>query len=70
MVFSDYMNGLPNVKVDTINEIAKLTCSTTLAVYRWINGSCEPPMLKKRIISEYLNKDVEELWPKKVEESV
>lgn len=41
MVFSDYMNELPNVKVETINEIAKLTCSTPLAVYRWINGSCE-----------------------------
>lgn len=39
MVFSDYMNGLPNKKVEEIQKIAELTCSSTMSVYRWISGS-------------------------------
>lgn len=63
MVFSEYMESLPNLKVDTINKIAEVTCSSTISVYNWIAGRSEPPVLKKRIIAEYLGKPVEELFP-------
>lgn len=63
MVFTEYMNGLPNVKQETINILAQLTCSSVMTVYRWINGSVTPPPLKQKIIAEYLKMDVQELWP-------
>jgi len=63
MVFKDYMNSLPNVKVEEINKIAEITCSSVITVYRWISGKVEPPILKKRIIAEYLHKSVDELFP-------
>lgn len=65
MVFSEYINSLPNVKVEEINKIAELTCSTVTSVYRWISGDAEPPMVKKKIIAEYLGKSVDELFPEK-----
>jgi len=64
MVFSDYMNGLPNKKVEEIQKIADLTCSSTLSVYRWIAGTSEPPLIKKKLIANYLGKDIDELFPK------
>lgn len=63
MVFTEYVNSLPNVKQETINKLAELTCSSTMTVYRWINGSIKPPMVKKKIMAEFLNKEIEELWP-------
>lgn len=63
MVFTDYMNSLPNVKIETINKLAEMTCSSVMTVYRWINGSVTPPPLKQKIIAEYLKMDVQELWP-------
>lgn len=63
MVFTEYMNSLPNVKQDTINKLAEITSSSTMTVYRWINGSIKPPMVKKKIMAEFLNKKVEVLWP-------
>lgn len=65
MVFKDYINALPNVKLETIKKIAEITCSSTASVYRWISGEIEPPMLKKKVIADYLGKSVEELFPKK-----
>lgn len=66
MVFKDYMNSLPNQKLVEIKKIAELTSSTTATVYRWISGAVEPPMIKKRIIAEYLNQSIEELFPTKL----
>lgn len=63
MVFTEYMNSLPNVKIETINKLAEMTCSSVMTVYRWINGTVTPPLLKQKIIAEYLKKDVQELWP-------
>lgn len=63
MVFSEYMNDLPNLKVETINKIAERTCSSTISVYNWIAGKSSPPMIKKKIIAEILGKNVEELFP-------
>ena len=63
MVFSEYVNGLPNVRIDTINKLAEITSSTTMTVYRWINGSINPPMVKKKIIANFLGKEIKELWP-------
>ena len=63
MVFNEYVNRLPNVKQEMINKLAEITSSTTMTVYRWLNGSVNPPLVKKKIIAEYLKKDIEELWP-------
>lgn len=63
MVFNEYVNSLPNVKLETINKLAEITSSSTMTVYRWINGSAKPPMVKKKIIAEFLKSEVEELWP-------
>lgn len=57
------MNALPNLKVEEVKKIAELTSSTVMSVYRWISGSAEPPMVKKKIIANYLGISVEELWP-------
>lgn len=63
MVFKDYIDSLPNVRLDTINKIAEVTCSSKVTVYRWMAGDVEPPMIKKKIIAEYIGKSVEELFP-------
>lgn len=63
MNFSDHMNALPNLKVEEVKKIAELTSSTVMSVYRWISGSAEPPMVKKKIIANYLGISVDELWP-------
>lgn len=63
MVFKDYIDSLPNVRMETINKIAELTCSSKMSVYRWMSGGIEPPLLKKKIIADFLNKTVEELFP-------
>lgn len=63
MVFSEYMNSLPNMKVEEIKKIAGLTSSTEITVYRWIAGTIDPPLVKKKIIAEYLSKPLEELFP-------
>lgn len=57
------MNSLPNLKVEEVKKIAELTSSTVISVYRWISGSAEPPMVKKKIIANYLGISVEKLWP-------
>lgn len=69
MVFSDYMNLLKNERQETIAEIAKLTCSTPASVYRWVNGSVVPPILKQRIIADYLKRPIEDLWPAEAKEA-
>jgi hypothetical protein len=63
MVFKDYIDSLPNVRLDTINKIAEVTCSSKVTVYRWMAGDIEPPMIKKKVIAEYLGMSVEELFP-------
>lgn len=63
MVFSDYMNSLPNVKVDTIKRIAELTFSSEVSVYKWISGETQPPRVKKEIIAKHLGMPVEQLFP-------
>lgn len=64
MVFRDYVDSLPNVRLETINKIAELTYSSKMTVYRWLAGDIEPPMIKKKAIAEYIGKSVEELFPK------
>lgn len=63
MVFKDYIDSLPDVRKEAINKIAELTCSSKMSVYRWLSGDIEPPLLKKKIIAEYIGKTVEELFP-------
>ncbi|MEL5895011.1 helix-turn-helix transcriptional regulator [Bacteroides sp. GD17] len=63
MAFRDYIDSLPNVRLDTIQKIAEITYSSKMTVYRWLSGEVEPPMLKKKVIAEHLGKSVEELFP-------
>ena len=63
MAFKDYIDSLPDVRKETINKIAELTCSSKMSVYRWMSGDIEPPLLKKKVIAEYIGKTVEELFP-------
>ena len=63
MVFTDYMKSLPNQQQETIKKLAELTYSSPAAVYRWINGENNPPLIKQKVIAEYLGKSVEELFP-------
>jgi hypothetical protein len=63
MVFSDYMNSLPNLKVEEIKKIAELTSSSEISVYKWIAKTIDPPLVKKKIIANYLGKSVDELFP-------
>lgn len=63
MNFSDFMNSLPNLKTEAINELAALTRSSKVSVYNWINGGTVPP-LKQELIAAHLGRPVEELFPK------
>ena len=63
MVFSKYMQSLPNQQTDTIKQIADLTCSTTTSVYRWIAGKSRPPLVKQKLIAEFLGVKLDELFP-------
>lgn len=63
MVFSDYMNSLPNEKQETIKRVAEVTMTSVSSVYRWISGEIEPPAIKKNAIAALLNMDVNELFP-------
>lgn len=65
MVFKDYVDSLPNVRLDTINKIAEITCSSKVTVYRWLAGAIDPPMIKKKVIADFIGKPVEELFPEK-----
>lgn len=63
MVFSKYMQSLPNQQTDTIKQIAILTSSTTTSVYRWIAGKARPPLVKQKLIAEFLGFKLDELFP-------
>ncbi len=63
MVFSKYMQSLPNQQTETIKQIAELTCSTTTSVYRWIGGKARPPLVKQKLIADFLGIKLEELFP-------
>jgi len=57
------MNSLPNLKVEQVKKIAEITSTSIVGVYRWISGEVVPPMVKKKIIADFLGISVEELWP-------
>ncbi len=63
MAFSEYMQGLPNQQTETIKKLADLTCSTTTSVYRWVSGKVTPPLIKQKLIAEFLGIELEELFP-------
>ena len=57
------MQSLPNQQTDTIKQLADLTCSTTTSVYRWIAGKARPPLVKQKLIADFLGMELEELFP-------
>jgi hypothetical protein len=65
MTFKDYLDSLPNMRVEQIRRIEEATCSSSVTIYRWLNGSVTPPPLKQRIISEITGIPVKELFPVK-----
>lgn len=64
MTFTDLIKRMPNQREETIKKLAELTSSSPVSVYRWINGQIIPPLVKQKIIADFLNKTVEELFPK------
>lgn len=65
MVFTDYIKSLPNQQQDTIKKLAEITYSSPMSVYRWVNGHSVPPLIKQKVIADYLGMSVEELFPNK-----
>lgn len=65
MDFKNYMQSLPNEQMDTIKQIAEITSSSKMSVYRWMKGLVVPPMVKQKIIADFIGKTVEELFPTK-----
>lgn len=63
MVFSDYINQLPNLRSDMIDSIAAKTKTSRGTVLRWIKGEVMPPPIKQDIISDILKIPVAELFP-------
>lgn len=63
MVFSDYINQLPNLRSDMIDSIAAKTKTSRGTVLRWIKGEVMPPPIKQDIISDILKIPVSELFP-------
>ncbi len=67
MLFTEYMNSLPDIKSDTMRKIAVLTSSSMASVYRWVNGTSCPPLVKQKIIADFLNMNTEDLFPNEKE---
>ena len=63
--FPNLMKSIPNKRLDTINELAEITCSTPSTVYGWMKRGIIPPMLKRKIIADYFCSTVDVLWPPK-----
>jgi transcriptional regulator with XRE-family HTH domain len=63
MVFSEYMNSLPNMKVDMIHKISQECLVSEMSVYRWISGSAKPDALKRKTISKVLGIPENDLFP-------
>ncbi len=65
MVLRDYINSIPNPRMEVIRKIAEITDSNISTVYRWMSGAINPPTVKKRIIAKHLGIPVDELFPPK-----
>lgn len=63
MNFKEYVNLLPNQRIELISELAKLCRVNESTVYRWLRGDFIPDALKRKVISDYLNISEKELWP-------
>lgn len=63
MEFCDYMNSLPDLRIETIRRLAKECRVTVNTVYRWISGEFTPDPLKRKMIAETLDIPEEELFP-------
>ena len=63
MNFKEYVNSLPNQRIELISELATLCRVNESTVYRWLRGNFVPDALKRKVISDYLNIPEHELWP-------
>ena len=63
MNFKEYVNSLPNQRIELISELAKLCRVNESTVYRWLRGDFIPDAFKRKVISDYLNISEKELWP-------
>lgn len=63
MGFSEYMKSLPYPRNKIVEELAQRCKVTNVSVYRWIQGKIVPNALCRGIISEYLDKPENELFP-------
>lgn len=63
MVFTD-IKSQPNERARIVKLLMKKTQTSESVVYRWLSGKITPPPIKQKIISEVLNRPIEELFPK------
>lgn len=70
MVFTNYVNTIPNQREELIKELADITSSSSSSVYRWINGVTIPPIVKQKIIAKHLGISVDILFPPKKNETL
>lgn len=63
ITFTGYAEGLTNERIEFVKQLADLTTSTEVTVYRWMSGESVPTKKKREVIAKYLGKTTAELWP-------
>jgi transcriptional regulator with XRE-family HTH domain len=64
MTLTELFDSTPvNKRRKFINIIAEETGKTSANVYRWVNGTVYPQLSDKKIIAQYLNMSIDELFP-------
>lgn len=65
ITFTGYADGLTNERIEFVKQLAALTTSTEVTVYRWMSGESTPTKMKREAIAKFLGKTTAELWPSK-----
>jgi hypothetical protein len=63
LTFSDYYNKLPNPRKDFIKSISDITGRSPRTIYYWIQGKGSPSDYHRKLISEFLNIPINNLFP-------
>lgn len=65
ITFTGYAESLTNERIEFVKQLAALTTSTEVTVYRWMSGESVPTKMKREAIAKFLGKTTAELWPSK-----
>ncbi len=69
ITFKEYTEGLTNERIEFVKELAKLTLSTEMTVYRWMSGQSVPTEAKREVIAKHLGVSASDLWPTKSDDN-